>query len=75
MTRRLALRRRLADYAAHVREHGTINRSDMMRLGEISVAQASADLHALIEDYPDLNLIYDKSAKTYRRCDQAEAAQ
>jgi hypothetical protein len=65
-TRRLAVRRRLADYAAHLEAHGTINRRDMMRIGEISVAQASADLAALIEDFPGFGLAYDRSAKTYR---------
>lgn len=63
--RRLALRRRLEDYAAHIKREGSINRSDMMRIGEISIAQASADMAALVEDYPGFGLRYDASAKTY----------
>lgn len=65
MTRRLAIRRRLADYAEFVRANGRINRADMARIGEVSITQASADVAALIEDYPDLRLSYDTSRKTF----------
>ena len=63
--RRLALRRRLEGYADFARRRGRINRKDMAKIGEISFAQASSDMKALIEDYPDLGLAYDPSKKTY----------
>jgi hypothetical protein len=63
--RRLAVRRRLADYAKFATLNGRINRADMARIGEISIVQASADVAMLIEDYPELGIVYDKSAKTF----------
>lgn len=64
--RPLAVRRRLADYAKFATLNGRINRFDMARIGEISITQASADVPMLIEDYPELGLAYDKSAKTFK---------
>ncbi len=64
--RKLAVRRRLAAYVKYLQHHRKINRSDVMRIGEISTMQASTDLAALREDYPELGLFYDTSAKTYR---------
>jgi hypothetical protein len=63
--RRLAVRRRLIDYSMFVRANGRINRADIARIGEVSITQASADIAALIEDYPNLDLIYDSSRKTF----------
>lgn len=65
MTRRLAVRRRLKDYADFATANGRINRADIARIGEVSITQASADVAMLIEDYPQLGLAYDKSAKTF----------
>ena len=62
---RLALRRRLHDYAAFARENGRINRFDMARIGKVSITQASADVKALVEHYPSLKLEYDTSKKTF----------
>lgn len=70
--RRLAIRNRLRDYAAFVRKHGRINRSDACRIGEVSVPQASLDLAMLREDYPELGLWYDTSGKTYRARKEAD---
>jgi len=63
--RRRALRDRLADYAEFAASNGTIRRVDMMRIGEISDTQASSDMKALIEDYPQLGIVYDTRQKTY----------
>ena len=63
--RRRALRMRLADYAAYLREHGTMSRADMARIGEISTAHATSDMRALIEDYPDLGIVYDTNRKIF----------
>ena len=63
--RKLALRRRLEDYRNFVVEHRRINREDMARMGEISLVQASADMKALMEDFPNLGLVYDRSLKTF----------
>ena len=65
MKRRLALRRRLEDYYFFVLENGAINRSDMARIGEVSIRQSSADMKALQEDYPQLGLEYDTSRKQF----------
>lgn len=63
--RRLAVRNRLASYAAHFRAVGSINRRDIQRLGEVSLPQASTDMSMLIEDYPELALQYDARLKTF----------
>lgn len=65
-SRRLAVRRRLEDYYYFALEAGRINRSDIMRIGEVSRPQASHDLKMLREDYPRLGLVYNASAKTYQ---------
>ena len=63
--RKLALRRRLEDYKNFILQYGHINRKDMMKIGEISMPQASADLKALMEDYPEFQLEYNKTSKKY----------
>ena len=63
--RKLSLRRRLADYRKFVVQNHRINRDDVMRIGEVSMATASADIKALIEDFPELGLSYDAHKKTY----------
>ena len=63
--RRRALRMRLTDYAAYIREHGVMNKADMARIGEISTVHASSDVKALIEDYPDLKIVYDFRRKVF----------
>ena len=63
--RRLAVRRRLADCANFAMRQGRINRADIAAIGEVSIVQASHDMAALIEDYPELGLRYDLSRKTY----------
>lgn len=65
MTRRLGVRRRIKDCADFARRMGRINRADIARIGEVSITQASADIAMLIEDYPDLGLAYDRSAKMF----------
>jgi hypothetical protein len=64
--RRLAVRRRLADYAEFVRQHGFISLADAERIGEISMFQAWTDLAILMEDYSDLGLFYDNRARKFR---------
>ena len=44
---------------------GTINRGQLVEFFGISVQQASSDLAAYAEKWPE-NLVYDRSAKTYR---------
>jgi hypothetical protein len=72
MKRRLAVRRRLMDYARFATLNGRINRADMARMGEVSITQASADAAMLIADYPELGLVYDRSQKSFV-CRPAEA--
>lgn len=64
-TRRLAVRRRLDDYARFAAVNGRINRADMARMGEVSIAQASSDAAMLVDDYPELGIVYDRSAKAF----------
>jgi len=61
---RLSARRRLADIVNHATEAGRLNRSDVMRIGEVSRPQASADISKIIERFPGF-VAFDKSAKTY----------
>ena len=63
--RRLGVRRRLADYRDFVLTARRITRRDVMRMGEVSIVQATKDLVMLREDYPELGLEYDKYAKAY----------
>lgn len=63
--RRLAVRRRLADYWDFVNETRRVTRRDVMRIGEVSIVQATKDLAMLREDYPELGLEYDMFAKAY----------
>ena len=69
--RKLSVRRRLEDYYYFVLETGRINRNDVMRIGEVSLPQSSADIAMLIEGYPYLGLVYDKSLKCYRAQENA----
>lgn len=61
---RLSARRRLADVVNHTIETGRLNRSDIVRIGEVSYPQASADLGAIQDRFPGL-ITYDKSSKAY----------
>lgn len=63
--RKLAVRRRIEDYRKFVLKHGRIRRADIMRMGEVGVCQASHDLGMLMEDHPELGMVYDASQKTY----------
>jgi hypothetical protein len=61
---RLAVRTRLAAAMRHLLNHGTLNRADIQRIGEVSTPQASADIR-LIEERTKA-LTYDVRAKCYR---------
>lgn len=63
--RRLGARRRLHDAYEFAKANGRINRADIARIGEVSITQASADVAALMADYPSLGLVYDKSLRTF----------
>jgi hypothetical protein len=62
---RLSVRERLARAINHVQTTGTLNRSDICDIGEVSVPQASTDIREIMLRFPRL-LKYDASAKTYR---------
>jgi len=61
---RPAVRARLAMAVEHVMHTGSLNRADIMRIGEVTAAQASHDLTQIIRRCPDL-LRYDTSLKRY----------
>lgn len=62
---RLSVRERLARAISHAQTTGTLNRSDICDIGEVSVPQVSMDIREIINRFPRL-LKYDASAKTYR---------
>lgn len=62
---RLAVRMRLAGAVAHLLLTNSLNRADLMRIGEVSAAQAAIDLRTMQERVPWL-MAYDKSGRTYR---------
>lgn len=57
-------RLRLIDFLVH--QYGHVNRSAIMDYYGVSMPQASDDLKTYMATAPD-NLVYDGSAKTYRR--------
>lgn len=57
-------RDRIAASIAHLRETGHINRADIMRIGEVSMPQASVDLGIIMEQMPGL-IQYDRKRKCY----------
>lgn len=68
---RLSARTRLARAFRILLWAGKLNRADLQRIGEISVAQASIDLRTL--QRATGALVYDKSAKCYRLKQQLAA--
>ena len=62
---RIQVRQRLAAAVAHLRETGSLRRADIMRIGEVSVPQASADINLIKARMPNL-MEYDLSEKCYR---------
>ena len=63
--RKLAQRRRLADYYKFITKKKKFNRKDLSRIGEVTIVQVSADLIALREDYPQLNFFYDRASRVF----------
>lgn len=51
---RPAVRRRLAEAVALIRRTGTLQRADIMAIGEVSEAQATADIKQIMARLPDL---------------------
>lgn len=69
---RLPARQRLAASCKHLIDNGTLQRADIMRIGEVSQPQASLDIKAIIAAAPEL-MEYDKQARCYKLT-PAEAA-
>lgn len=69
---KLSARVRLARAFRILTRTGKLNRADLQRIGEISVAQASIDLGVLQRTTGAV--VYDKSAKCYRLKQTAEAS-
>ncbi|MCW1839425.1 helix-turn-helix domain-containing protein [Prosthecomicrobium hirschii] len=65
---KLPIRRRFAEAVAHFHATGRLNRSDIMRLGDVSIAQASIDLKEISARLPGL-MVLDPRAKGYVRPD------
>jgi hypothetical protein len=63
---RPAVRQRLSDAVNHLLRTGSLNREDIMRAGEVTAAQASADISQIMTRMPKL-MIYDVSRKCYVR--------
>lgn len=63
---RPGVRRRLSDAVDHLARIGTLNREDIMRSGEVTAAQASADIREIQKRCPNL-MTYDVSRKCYVR--------
>lgn len=62
---RIQVRRRLSEAVDHLRQTGQLRRADIMRIGEVSVPQASADINEIKKRMPRL-MEYDPSEKCYR---------
>ena len=62
---KLPQRTRLLAAVAHLQSTGRLNRSDICRIGEVSIAQAAIDLRTINRLMPYL-MSYDKSVKAYR---------
>jgi hypothetical protein len=69
---KLPARNRMAAACRHLLDTGTLQRSDIMRLGEVSKPQASLDIRLIIERAPEL-MTYDKVARCYRLAEPATA--
>lgn len=67
---RKAQRDRMAAACRHLAETKTIQRADIMRLGEVNIATASTDLKAMQKRVPEL-LTYDAAARCYRLAEAA----
>lgn len=63
---RLAVRQRLAQACQLLLQNGQLQRSDIVRIGEVSLPQASIDLRLIVQSVPDL-MEYDKSRRCYVR--------
>lgn len=61
---RKAQRERLAGAVSHLQAHGRIQRSDIMRIGEVNIATASTDIAAILKRAPGL-MSYDATARCY----------
>lgn len=61
---RIQVRQRLHATIRHLKKTGALNRSDIMRIGEVSGQQASADINLIKQRFPGL-MTYDSSAKCY----------
>ncbi len=62
---RLPARRRLSAACKHLLDNGTLQRADIMELGEVSQPQASLDIKAILDRAPGL-MEYDKVGRCYR---------
>jgi hypothetical protein len=70
---RLAARQRCAEIVRLLRVNGRVNRAEIMAFGEVTSAQAAADIATVNRRFPDL-MVYDRSAKTYRLAEQQESS-
>lgn len=71
---KLPARTRLAAACGHLIGTGTLQRADIMRLGEVSQPQASLDIREILERAPEL-MTYDKVARCYRLAEAPAAAE
>ena len=62
---RIQVRRRLSEAVEHLHQTGSLRRSDIERIGEVSTPQASLDISEIKRRLPGL-LEYDTSEKCYR---------
>ena len=62
---KLSQRTRIAMAVRHIMLHGTLNRSHIMSFGEVSAAQAAADIRVILQRKPKL-MSYDNRGKFYR---------
>jgi hypothetical protein len=63
---RPAARKRLSDAVSHLSRTGALNREDIMKSGEVTAAQASADIREILKRCPNI-MKYDVSRKCYVR--------
>jgi hypothetical protein len=62
---RLPARTRLAAACAQLIDTGILQRADIMRIGEVSLPQASLDIRAILAAAPEF-MTYDKVNRCYR---------
>lgn len=62
---RLQVRHRLHAAIRHLQSTGSLNRADIVRIGEVSIPQASSDINEIKKRFPGL-MAYDPSRKCYR---------